>query len=138
MFQTPWTAATPVVRPDHGQSAFVTPALPGHPWPAGRVMVAAALLGTGARVTEVLPDTDGGPATDVRGLPQRLGPRPARVLVAVLLLAGAFVLVPGTVRAGRSRRSDLTRPHLPWSSATPAFPWWASVAAAAARGAGRR
>ncbi|MEU8513421.1 UbiA family prenyltransferase [Kitasatospora sp. NPDC048722] len=75
--------------------AFVTLALPGHPWPAGWVMVAGALLGTGAHVTNVLPDIDGDLATGVRGLPQRLGPRPARVLAAVLLLAGAFVLVLG-------------------------------------------
>ncbi|MFF1908716.1 UbiA family prenyltransferase [Kitasatospora sp. NPDC058218] len=79
--------------------AFVTLALPGHPWPAGWVTAGGALLGTGAHVTNVLPDIDGDVRTGVRGLPQRLGPRRARVLAAVLLLAGAIVLVLGP--AGR-------------------------------------
>ncbi|MFF7632916.1 UbiA family prenyltransferase [Kitasatospora sp. NPDC008050] len=75
--------------------AFVTLALPGHPWPAGWVMAAGALLGTGAHVTNVLPDIDDDLRTGIRGLPQRLGPRRARVLAGVLLLAGAIVLVLG-------------------------------------------
>ncbi|WP_327064357.1 UbiA family prenyltransferase [Kitasatospora sp. NBC_01302] len=75
--------------------AFVTLALPGHPWPAGWVMAAGALLGTGAHATNVLPDIDGDLRTGVRGLPQRLGPRRARILAAALLLAGAIVLVLG-------------------------------------------
>ncbi|MEV7775987.1 UbiA family prenyltransferase [Kitasatospora sp. NPDC086791] len=95
--------------------AFVTLALPGHPWPAGWVMVAGALLGTGAHVTNVLPDIDGDLATDVRGLPQRLGPRGARVLAAVLLLAGAFVLVLGP--SGRVGAAGMTSLALTGASA---------------------
>ncbi|MCX4750386.1 UbiA family prenyltransferase [Kitasatospora sp. NBC_01287] len=75
--------------------AFVTLALPGHPWPAGWAVAAGALLGAAAHATNVLPDLDGDLATGVRGLPQRLGPRRARLLAAALLLAGAAVLVLG-------------------------------------------
>ncbi|MFE9428290.1 UbiA family prenyltransferase [Kitasatospora sp. NPDC006697] len=75
--------------------AFVTLALPGHPWPAGWAVVAGALLGTGAHATNVLPDIDGDLRTGVRGLPQRLGPLGARFLAAGLLLAGAVVLILG-------------------------------------------
>lgn len=83
--------------------AFVTLALPGHPWPPAWLMAAGALLGVGAHVTNVLPDIDSDLAAGVRGLPQRLGPRRSRPLAAGTLLAASAVLVlgppgtPGTV-----------------------------------------
>ncbi|MFD9591197.1 UbiA family prenyltransferase [Kitasatospora sp. NPDC059973] len=75
--------------------AFVTLALPGHPWPPAWVTAAGALLGTGAHLTNALPDIPGDLATGVRGLPHRLGPHLTRALAATLLLAGAAALVLG-------------------------------------------
>ncbi|MFE7706694.1 UbiA family prenyltransferase [Streptomyces sp. NPDC057486] len=75
--------------------AFVTLALPGHPWPAATPVVAGALLGVGAHFTNVLPDIDADLAADVRGLPQRLGRRRTRTVAAFALLAASAVLVLG-------------------------------------------
>jgi 4-hydroxybenzoate polyprenyltransferase len=75
--------------------AFVTLGLPGHPWPPAWLMAAAALLGVGAHLTNVLPDIDSDLAAGIRGLPQRLGPRRARMLAALTLLAASVVLVLG-------------------------------------------
>ncbi|MFI9271422.1 UbiA family prenyltransferase [Kitasatospora sp. NPDC052896] len=84
--------------------AFVTLGLPGRPWPAGWTLAAGALLGMGAHVANVLPDIEADLAAGVRGLPQRLGRGPCRVLAPVLLSAASVVLVlgpPGPVgRAG--------------------------------------
>jgi 4-hydroxybenzoate polyprenyltransferase len=56
---------------------------------------AGALLGTGAHLTNALPDLDDDLATGVRGLPHVLGPRAASALAAVLLLAAAVLLAVG-------------------------------------------
>ncbi|MDH6109445.1 4-hydroxybenzoate polyprenyltransferase [Kitasatospora sp. MAP12-15] len=83
--------------------AFVTLALPGHPWPAGWATAAGALLGTGAHAANVLPDIEDDLRAGVRGLPQRLGRGWARVLAAGPLLAASVVLVlgpPGRVGVG--------------------------------------
>ncbi|HEX6443522.1 MAG TPA: UbiA family prenyltransferase [Streptosporangiales bacterium] len=83
--------------------AFVTLGLPGRPWPAPWAVAAAALLGVGAHLANVLPDLDDDRRTGVRGLPHRLGAGRTRALLA-LPLVGASVLVllgppgtPGTV-----------------------------------------
>ncbi|WP_406370482.1 UbiA family prenyltransferase [Streptomyces sp. NBC_01550] len=75
--------------------AFLTLALPGHPWPAAWVVAAGALLGVGAHFTNVLPDIDTDLAAGVRGLPQRLGRRRSRTAAALALLAASAVLVLG-------------------------------------------
>ncbi|GHJ41392.1 UbiA family prenyltransferase [Streptomyces sp. TS71-3] len=75
--------------------AFVTLSLPGHPWPPAWAVAAGALLGLGAHLTNVLPDIDDDLAAGVRGLPQRLGRRRARLLGPVPLLAACAVLVLG-------------------------------------------
>lgn len=80
--------------------AFVTLALPGHPWPAAWAIAAAALLGVGAHAANVLPDIDADLDAGVRGLPQRLGARRARFLAATALLAATLLLVlapPGPI-----------------------------------------
>ncbi|MFI5632403.1 UbiA family prenyltransferase [Streptomyces sp. NPDC051664] len=75
--------------------AFLTLALPGHPWPAAWVVAAGALLGVGAHFTNVLPDIEADLAAGVRGLPQRLGRRRSRTAAALTLLAASAVLVLG-------------------------------------------
>jgi 4-hydroxybenzoate polyprenyltransferase len=99
-------------------TAFVTLGLPGHPAPPAWLVVAGALLGTGAHFLNVVPDVEADLAAGVRGLPQRLGAARAAVVGAVLLAAAVVVVTLG--------------PGQP--------PWWAwaglGVATACAAGAG--
>ncbi|MGF1425407.1 UbiA family prenyltransferase [Kitasatospora sp. LaBMicrA B282] len=75
--------------------AFVTLGSPGQPWPPAWLIGAAALLGVGAHVTNVLPDIGADLASGVRGLPQCLGRRRALALAPLLLLAASALLVLG-------------------------------------------
>ncbi|MFE4599456.1 UbiA family prenyltransferase [Kitasatospora indigofera] len=75
--------------------AFVALGLPGRPWPPGWAVLGGALLGVGAHLTNVLPDIEADLAAGVRGLPQRLGGGPTRVLAALALGAAAMVLTVG-------------------------------------------
>ena len=81
---------------------FVVHAAPGGPWPAWWAVAAAALLGVGAHVANVLPDLEDDSATGVRGLPHRLGRSWATAAALGTLLAGVAVVVlapvgpPGT------------------------------------------
>jgi 4-hydroxybenzoate polyprenyltransferase len=75
--------------------AFVTLGLPGHPWPPGWLLAAAALLGVGAHLTNVLPDIDADLAEGVRGLPHRLGHARSRALAALALLSASVLLALG-------------------------------------------
>ncbi len=73
---------------------FVVLALPGHPRPAAWAVSAAALLGAGAHLANVLPDLEDDHATGVRGLAHRLGRRTSSVLApAVLLVAGGLAVL---------------------------------------------
>ncbi|WP_307845606.1 UbiA family prenyltransferase [Planomonospora sp. ID67723] len=76
--------------------AFVALGLPERPWPAWWAVLAAALLGCGAHLANVLPDISDDLATGVRGWPQRLGPARVRALIPLPLLAatGLLVLAP--------------------------------------------
>ncbi|GAA2300470.1 UbiA family prenyltransferase [Nonomuraea roseoviolacea subsp. roseoviolacea] len=73
--------------------AFVTLGLPGHPWPAWWAVTAAALLGCGAHLANVLPDIPHDLAVGVRGWPQRLGAERTRLLAPLPLLAATWLLV---------------------------------------------
>ncbi|MEV6107353.1 UbiA family prenyltransferase [Streptomyces sp. NPDC051940] len=75
--------------------AFVVLGLPGQPWPTWWIVAAGALLGVGAHLGDVLPDIRSDLATGVRGWPHRLGPRRARLLLPVPLVAASVVLVLG-------------------------------------------
>ncbi|TDE30901.1 hypothetical protein E1295_40620 [Nonomuraea mesophila] len=75
--------------------AFVTLGLPGQPWPAWWSVLAAALLGVGAHLANVLPDIEGDLETGVRGWPQRMGAFRVRLLIPVPLLAATLLLVLG-------------------------------------------
>ncbi|MFE3830296.1 UbiA family prenyltransferase [Streptomyces sp. NPDC059092] len=82
--------------------AFVTLGLPGRPLPAWWVVAAAALVGVGAHLGDVLPDIADDLAAGVRGWPQRLGPAGARTLLPVPLVAATALLalgVPGAAGA---------------------------------------
>lgn len=60
--------------------------------PAWWAVVAGALLGLAAHVANVLPDLDDDRRTGVRGLPHRLGRRPAMVVAGAALLGAAAAL----------------------------------------------
>ena len=93
-------------------TAFLTLGLPGHPAPPVWLLLAGALLGTGAHFLNVVPDVEADLASGVRGLPQRLGAARAAVGGSVLLTAAVLVV---TVGPGRP-------------------PWWAWVGLGAATG----
>jgi 4-hydroxybenzoate polyprenyltransferase len=80
-------------------AVFVVLAAPGSRVPAGWAVAAAALLGVGAHVANVLPDLEDDAATGVRGLPHRLGRRASGVLAPCLLLAAVAVVVTGPTGA---------------------------------------
>lgn len=75
--------------------AFVTLGLPGRPGPAAWAVAAAALLGVGAHLANVLPDLDDDRRTGVRGLPHRLGAGRTRALLAVPLVGASLLVVLG-------------------------------------------
>ncbi|MCX4825593.1 UbiA family prenyltransferase [Streptomyces sp. NBC_01142] len=75
--------------------AVVTLSMPGHPWPQGWAVTAAALLGVAAHLGDVLPDIDDDVKTGLRGLPHRLGATGTRLLLPVPLVAASAVLVLG-------------------------------------------
>ncbi|WP_242511555.1 UbiA family prenyltransferase [Pengzhenrongella frigida] len=77
--------------------AFVALALPGHPWPAGWAVSAAALLGVGAHLANVVPDLDDDRSTGVRGLPHRLGGAGSSLLAPAVLLGATVLIVLGPV-----------------------------------------
>lgn len=97
--------------------AFVTLGLPGEPWPAWWATAAAALLGVGAHLANVLPDLADDLATGVRGWPQRLGAARLRALLPVPLLAATCLLVLGPAITGPPSTS---RPATSPSSTSPA------------------
>ena len=74
-------------------AVFVVLAAPGAGRPAPWAVAAAALLGVGAHFANTLPDLEDDTATDVRGLPHRLGRRASSVLAPVLLAAASALVV---------------------------------------------
>jgi 4-hydroxybenzoate polyprenyltransferase len=110
--------------------AFVTLGLPGRPEPVWWIVAAAALLGVGAHLANVLPDIEDDLAAGVRGGPQRLGHTAVRLLLPVPLVAATVLLaagrpsVPAVVAAGVVLAASLTgswlgrvRPRLPFLTA---------------------
>jgi 4-hydroxybenzoate polyprenyltransferase len=79
--------------------AFITLALPGHPWPQPWAIAAGALLGVGAHAANVLPDIEDDLGAGVRGLPQLLGPDRSRLAAAASLLIASLLLVFGPAGA---------------------------------------
>ncbi|MEU0283888.1 UbiA family prenyltransferase [Streptomyces sp. NPDC006195] len=75
--------------------AFVTLGLPGQPRPAWWIVTAAALVGVGAHLGNVLPDIEADLALGVRGWPQRLGPAAVRLLLPAPLVAATVLLALG-------------------------------------------
>ncbi|UQA96971.1 UbiA family prenyltransferase [Streptomyces halobius] len=75
--------------------AFVALGLPGQPWPGSWIVAAAALLGVGAHLANVLPDIAADLATGVHGWPQRLGALRSGLLLPVPLVAATVLLAFG-------------------------------------------
>ncbi|GAA4092376.1 UbiA family prenyltransferase [Nonomuraea soli] len=75
--------------------AFVTLGLPGAPWPAWWAVSAAALLGLGAHLANVLPDLEADLAAGIRGWPQRLGRTGIAILLPLPLVAATALLAFG-------------------------------------------
>ncbi|MGP3984905.1 UbiA family prenyltransferase [Streptomyces sp. KR80] len=89
--------------------AFISLGLPGQPWPPWWLVAAAALLGVGAHLADVLPDIDDDLRTGVRGCPQRLGPSGVRLLLAVpLVAASALLVLAGPARIGQGDPSAVS------------------------------
>ncbi|WP_402462072.1 UbiA family prenyltransferase [Isoptericola aurantiacus] len=75
---------------------------------AGWAVAAAALLGVGAHVANVLPDLEDDDATGVRGMPHRLGRRAGSVVAPLLLASGCVVTLAGPPGAPTVAASVLT------------------------------
>jgi 4-hydroxybenzoate polyprenyltransferase len=75
----------------------VAAALPHHPRPAWALIVASALLGAAAHLTNAVEDIAGDASTGIRGLPQRLGLRlgTAASTAATAAAMGVFLTAPG-------------------------------------------
>ena len=84
--------------------AVVTLQAAGHPLPPWWAVTGAALLGCGAHFINTLADTEGDRFTNVRGLPQRLGPRSSLWIGVCLLALSAVTLAIGP--AGRPHGPD--------------------------------
>jgi 4-hydroxybenzoate polyprenyltransferase len=79
-----------------GLPVFVVLAEPGSGPPPWWISVAAALLGVGAHLVNVLPDLGDDEATAVRGLGHLLGHRRASLLAVACLVAATVVIAVGT------------------------------------------
>ncbi len=69
-------------------------------WPPASVVVGAALLGVGAHFANTVGDVAADEATAVRGLPQRLGPRPSLLVMVGCVAGAALVLLAGAAQPG--------------------------------------
>lgn len=78
-----------------GLPVFVALSEPGAGVPAPWVVAAAALLGVGAHLVNVLPDLADDEATGVRGLGHRLGPRVTQVVAVAALVTATAVMALG-------------------------------------------
>jgi 4-hydroxybenzoate polyprenyltransferase len=78
-----------------GFPVFVVVAGPGTGYPPWWVALAAALLGVGAHLVNVLPDLADDEATGVRGLAHRLGARRTVTLAVASLSAATAVIALG-------------------------------------------
>ncbi|GII32121.1 membrane protein [Planotetraspora mira] len=129
---------TPYVVGFGSLPVFVVTGLPGRPWPAWWVVVAAAALGLGAHLANVLPDIGQDVAVGVRGWPQRLGASRVRALIPVPLLAASALLVfappgpPGAVAwAGLAAVTAFGLAGTALGGLSPKIPFAAAIACAA-------
>ena len=76
--------------------ALVTLARQQPVWPDGWVILAGALLGTGAHFANVVPDLDEDRRTGIRGLPHRIGARGSLAITWIALAAAPAVIAYGT------------------------------------------
>lgn len=87
-----WLSWLPYASAFGALPAVATFAAAGHPAPAWWAVVAGALLGVTANLTNPLPELAADEATGVRGLPHRLGAHTSLALATGLLCAASAVL----------------------------------------------
>jgi len=75
---------------------IVAAMLPGSPLPQASIVAAAAACGIAAHFSNTLPDVEADALTDVRGLPQRLGPAVSTVVAAAFVAIASVLLVVAT------------------------------------------
>jgi 4-hydroxybenzoate polyprenyltransferase len=90
-----WWSWVPYAAAFGALPAVATLARPDHAAPAWWPLVAGALLGVTANLTNPLPELDDDARTGIRGLPHRIGARPALVLATAALLAASALVVVG-------------------------------------------
>lgn len=93
--KTTWLSWLPYGVAFGALPAIATFALPAHPAPAWWAVVAGALLGVTAHLTNVLPDLADDARTGIAGFPHRIGARASLVLAAAASVAASAVLVLG-------------------------------------------
>lgn len=77
-------------------AVFVTTSLPGSLLPAWQLPLGAGLLGLAGHFANTVPDVSADALTEVRGLPQRAGPRLAMGLSVSFVSAGSLLLAWGS------------------------------------------
>jgi 4-hydroxybenzoate polyprenyltransferase len=82
-----WWSWLPYAAAFGALPAIATLALPTPTWPAAWAVVAGALFGAAANLTNALPDLAGDRLTGVVGLPHHLGARPSLLTAVALLIA---------------------------------------------------
>jgi 4-hydroxybenzoate polyprenyltransferase len=97
VFKSTWLSWLPYAVAFGALPAIATLARADHQAPTPWAVVAAALLGVTAHITNTLPDLQGDRATGIAGFPHRIGARAALLVAAAALLAGSLVLVLGPV-----------------------------------------
>jgi 4-hydroxybenzoate polyprenyltransferase len=75
---------------------IVAAMLPGSPLPRATIVAAGAACGIAAHFANTLPDVDADAMTDVRGLPQRLGPVASTAVAATFVAMASVLLVVAT------------------------------------------
>jgi 4-hydroxybenzoate polyprenyltransferase len=90
-----WLSFLPYALAFGALPGIATLARPDHALPAGWAVLAAALLGVAANLTNALPDLAADRLTGVNGLPNRLGARWSMALAIVLLVAATASIAFG-------------------------------------------
>jgi 4-hydroxybenzoate polyprenyltransferase len=103
--------------------AIATLALPAHSAPAWWAVVAGALLGVTAHLTNVLPDLEDDAQTGVAGFPHRIGARSSLLLACATSVAASAVLVLGPANSPSPARAAGLGLAAVWAVAGAVLAW---------------